>query len=178
MEDWTMTAGDAFAIMNDEGALKLGTDGIEGICDVIEEENSQAMDMLEHLHAAGRMSMRMAKKWAERLELEDFVSYLLKKGAIGFAEALHFFVTEYDPTVLDLVNFLSERRGDGDHSSGASPYRLYRECRAAEAAAAGRAAVAGGGEQKNGGLSKDDSAKEEGFRHGKGRTKVDQKQRQ
>jgi hypothetical protein len=48
-------------------------DDLAGICDVIEKENARAMDMLEHLHAAGRMSMRMAKKWAGRLELEDFV---------------------------------------------------------------------------------------------------------
>jgi len=148
-----MTAVDAIEFIIDEGALRIGRRDLKGIRDITDRENARAHDLLQHLHGIGRMSMRMVKKWAQRLELEDFVRYLLKKGVIGFAEACYFFTTEDDPTVIDLIFFLSDRQGNDD-SFQISLFTHLVEFRAVEEQAAGKAAVAGGGEQKNGGSMK------------------------
>jgi len=131
-----MTARDAFAYMNEEGRLRIRGGDYAGICEVIENENARAQDMLEHLHKNRRMSMRMVTKWAERLELEDFVAYLLERGALHFGEACYFYRTKYEPDSQDLILFVAERRGkSADEAWVASLNQHLHAVRAAEAAA-------------------------------------------
>lgn len=84
--------------------------------------------------------MRMSAKWADRLELEDFVRYLLEKGAIQFGEACDYYRARHEPEDYDLISFLAERREkSADEAWLASLYQHLHDFRAAEAAATKKA---------------------------------------
>jgi hypothetical protein len=160
--------------------------------------------LFEILYRDCGMPMGKAAIWANRLRLECAVRHSIDAGALRFEDAFAYYCQDPSPTKKGLVEHVIWKEGkfkeeaaarvaaqkelrfvlEGLRSMRSSNERAERSrtkdrgCQAAEAAATGKAAVAGGEIQKNGGLSKDDSAKEEGFRHGKGKTKVGQEQRQ
>jgi hypothetical protein len=160
--------------------------------------------LFEILYRDCRMPMGKAAIWANRLRLEGAVRHSIDAGALRFEDAFAYYCQDPSPTTKGLVEHMIWKEGkfkeeaaarvsaqkelrfvlEGLRSRRSSNERAERSltkdrgCHAAEGAAAGKAAVAGGGEQKNGGREKDDSAKEEGFRHGKGKTKVGREQQQ